>query len=101
RDGRQPSGSGLPQQPGRLSGREHAPDREGGDRVAASHRARRRAAGAAAHSRIGSACGAASMTTEKTNSLHQTLAELPSWFPSWASKLAELYFSGTTAAFVL
>jgi SpoVK/Ycf46/Vps4 family AAA+-type ATPase len=27
--------------------------------------------------------------------------DLPSWFPSWASQLAELYFSGTTAAFVL
>ena len=28
-------------------------------------------------------------------------AELPEWFPAWASKLAELYYSGTTAAFVL
>src|SRR3954468_12131838 len=28
-------------------------------------------------------------------------AELPSWFPAWASQLADLYFSGTTAAFVL
>ena len=28
-------------------------------------------------------------------------AELPSWFPAWASRLADLYFSGTTAAFVL
>ena len=27
--------------------------------------------------------------------------ELPSWFPAWASELADLYFSGTTAAFVL
>src|SRR5437868_5128882 len=27
--------------------------------------------------------------------------ELPAWFPSWAAQLAELYFSGTTAAFVL
>jgi AAA+ superfamily predicted ATPase len=27
--------------------------------------------------------------------------ELPPWFPSWASQLADLYFSGTTAAFVL
>jgi len=26
---------------------------------------------------------------------------LPSWFPAWASELADLYFSGTTAAFVL
>ena len=29
------------------------------------------------------------------------LADLPAWFPRWASQLAELYFSGTTAAFVL
>ena len=27
--------------------------------------------------------------------------DLPPWFPGWASQLAELYFSGTTAAFVL
>lgn len=27
--------------------------------------------------------------------------DLPDWFPAWASQLAELYFSGTTAAFVL
>jgi AAA+ superfamily predicted ATPase len=26
---------------------------------------------------------------------------LPPWFPPWASQLADLYFSGTTAAFVL
>lgn len=28
-------------------------------------------------------------------------ADLPQWFPPWASQLADLYFSGTTAAFVL
>jgi len=28
-------------------------------------------------------------------------ADLPAWLPAWASLLAELYFSGTTAAFVL
>jgi ATP-dependent 26S proteasome regulatory subunit len=27
--------------------------------------------------------------------------DLPSWYPVWASQLADLYFSGTTAAFVL
>ena len=27
--------------------------------------------------------------------------DFPAWFPSWASQLADLYFSGTTAAFVL
>src|SRR5829696_2596692 len=27
--------------------------------------------------------------------------KLPDWFPSWASQLADLYFSGTTAAFIL
>ena len=30
-----------------------------------------------------------------------TLSDLPPSFPSWARKLAELYFSGTTSAFVL
>ena len=30
-----------------------------------------------------------------------TIGDLPHWFPSWAAQLAELYFSGTTAAFVL
>ena len=28
-------------------------------------------------------------------------ADLPDWFPPWAGQLADLYFSGTTAAFVL
>ena len=28
-------------------------------------------------------------------------ADLPRWFPAWAAQLAELYFSGTTSAFVL
>ena len=28
-------------------------------------------------------------------------ADLPPWLPAWAKQLAELYFSGTTAAFVL
>jgi AAA+ superfamily predicted ATPase len=27
--------------------------------------------------------------------------QLPDWFPAWAAQLADLYFSGTTAAFVL
>ena len=27
--------------------------------------------------------------------------KLPDWFPPWAAQLADLYFSGTTAAFVL
>ena len=27
--------------------------------------------------------------------------ELPDWFPAWAAQLVHLYFSGTTAAFVL
>jgi AAA+ superfamily predicted ATPase len=29
------------------------------------------------------------------------IGDLPEWFPSWAAQLAELYFSGTTAAFAL
>ena len=28
-------------------------------------------------------------------------ADLPAWFPPWASQIADLFFSGTTAAFVL
>jgi AAA+ superfamily predicted ATPase len=28
-------------------------------------------------------------------------ANLPSWFPDWASRLSELYFSGTTSMFLL
>src|SRR5947209_7230520 len=28
-------------------------------------------------------------------------SDLPDWFPPWATGLADLYFSGTTAAFVL
>ncbi len=28
-------------------------------------------------------------------------ARLPAWFPPWASRLSELYFSGTTSMFVL
>src|SRR5438045_3006333 len=27
--------------------------------------------------------------------------KLPDWFPGWAAQLADLYFSGTTAAFLL
>jgi AAA+ superfamily predicted ATPase len=38
------------------------------------------------------------MTPEST---HKRPADLPTWFPPWASQLADLYFSGTTAAFVL
>jgi AAA+ superfamily predicted ATPase len=40
-----------------------------------------------------------SLTTPKTE-LRRS-AELPAWYPSWAAQLADLYFSGTTAAFVL
>src|SRR6476620_3242898 len=28
-------------------------------------------------------------------------SDLPDWFPPWAVQLADLYFSGTTSAFVL
>ena len=36
------------------------------------------------------------------DSEHRRPAEkLPEWFPGWAAQLADLYFSGTTAAFVL
>src|SRR5437867_8554359 len=36
-----------------------------------------------------------------TPDLARRRTELPEWFPAWAAQLAELYFSGTTAAFVL
>jgi AAA+ superfamily predicted ATPase len=32
---------------------------------------------------------------------HRATEKLPEWFPPWAAQLADLYFSGTTAAFVL
>lgn len=32
---------------------------------------------------------------------HRRPADFPTWFPGWAAQLADLYFSGTTAAFVL
>ena len=32
---------------------------------------------------------------------HRRPPDLPGWLPPWASQLADLYFSGTTAAFVL
>jgi len=32
---------------------------------------------------------------------HRRPEKVPDWFPPWASQLADLYFSGTTAAFVL
>ena len=38
------------------------------------------------------------MTPDQT---HRRPPDLPRWFPAWASQLADLYFSGTTAAFVL
>jgi ATP-dependent 26S proteasome regulatory subunit len=38
------------------------------------------------------------MTPDQASSRRE---ELPDWFPSWAAQLAELYFTGTTAAFVL
>jgi AAA+ superfamily predicted ATPase len=38
------------------------------------------------------------MTSELT---HRRPADFPTSFPAWASQLADLYFSGTTAAFVL
>ena len=37
----------------------------------------------------------------KSGSAVGTLSDLPSSFPPWARRLAELYFSGTTSAFVL
>ena len=39
------------------------------------------------------------MTPEQET--HRRPANFPTWLPAWASQLADLYFSGTTAAFVL
>jgi len=39
------------------------------------------------------------MTPEQQT--HRRPANFPAWLPAWASQLADLYFSGTTAAFVL
>jgi ATP-dependent 26S proteasome regulatory subunit len=41
------------------------------------------------------------MTPDSAKSRPAGPADLPAWFPPWASQLADLYFSGTTAAFVL
>jgi SpoVK/Ycf46/Vps4 family AAA+-type ATPase len=37
----------------------------------------------------------------KPAALAQPLGPLPDWYPEWAEKLANLYFSGTTCVFVL
>ncbi len=37
----------------------------------------------------------------KPAALAQPLGPLPDWYPDWAEKLANLYFSGTTCVFVL
>src|SRR6185436_17737871 len=97
RDGRQPAGSRFPHQPGRLRRREHAPDRAGGQRAAAPHRPRRAARGAAADPGVRPAPGAQAMTDQAKPRPN----DWPAWFPGWASQLADLYFSGTTSAFVL
>src|SRR3954471_7565400 len=35
------------------------------------------------------------------HALAQPPGPLPAWYPAWAAKLANLYFSGTTCVFVL
>ncbi|MBI5512078.1 MAG: ATP-binding protein [Deltaproteobacteria bacterium] len=42
-----------------------------------------------------------SIATDPRGAAGTGAAELPAWFPSWAKKLAELYFSGTTSMFVV
>jgi ATP-dependent 26S proteasome regulatory subunit len=37
----------------------------------------------------------------KSSALAQPPGPLPDWYPAWAARLAELYFSGTTCVFVL
>src|SRR3984893_12956256 len=44
----------------------------------------------------GGCCG---MTPDQDH--RRPVEKLPEWFPAWAAQLADLYFSGTTAAFVL
>jgi len=39
--------------------------------------------------------------TPETPDKTRRRTDLPGWFPPWAAQLADLYFSGTTAAFVL
>ena len=41
------------------------------------------------------------MTREAVAGTVAGSTELPAWLPGWARQLADLYFSGTTAAFVL
>src|SRR5262249_30738870 len=88
----------FPQQPGRLGRRQHAANRKGGERAAASHRPRRRARRTAGDSAKRFASGASRMSVEITSPRR---TDLPAWMPAWATQLAELYYSGTTAAFIL
>src|SRR5262249_11812110 len=64
----------------------------------APDRARRLAGGAAGDPRNRSPPGP---ETDMTADIAPRRTDLPTWFPTWARQLAELYFSGTTAAFVL
>src|SRR6185369_4204355 len=52
----------------------------------------------ATHSRDRSESRPARMTADTAR---PTAEQLPNWYPAWAAQLAELYFSGTTAVFVL
>src|SRR5439155_3319310 len=91
--------SRFPQQPGRFGGGEHAADRKGRQRTTAPHWPCGSTRRAAAHPRGRPARSAQGMTAEPA---HRRPAEqLPEWYPGWAAQLADLYFSGTTAAFIL
>jgi SpoVK/Ycf46/Vps4 family AAA+-type ATPase len=41
------------------------------------------------------------IASDKTGAAATGVAALPAWYPPWATKLAELYFSGTTSMFVV
>jgi AAA+ superfamily predicted ATPase len=41
------------------------------------------------------------IAVETSGASAMAYARLPAWFPGWAKRLAELYFSGTTSMFVL
>jgi hypothetical protein len=41
------------------------------------------------------------MNPEIEPAIDEPVVQTPSWFPTWATQLADLYFSGTTCLFVL
>src|SRR5262249_35866964 len=98
RSRRQPPGSRLHHQPARFRGREHAAARDARPRLAVPDRPRPSTRSAAGDPRQRPARSAPSVTTTADR---RASTPLPEWLPPWARQLAELYFSGTTASFIL